>query len=292
MFKLLLTFLISIIPLTVNIDAKSSILSHNEFMEEVNTRYESYRVYQSNDNDIFSLTIVQGIYNGKPTYGLCFTTERKYKVILLTNGVAYSLNEKLIDNAQTAIAFRVDSILSIDIVDEKNNRIEIENLTPFTKVSFEKNEDIITGENKGGSLSQVSIYSQKYNFITVTIIILVAVIAITGILILIFYLKRRGIFSKDKMNENVINMRELLKEDTKDHVETNEYFKNEETIEDKVEEVTDIKAYLRDKGFITNYTSLSEEEKNRVMLELIKLKNEKRISQDRYYEETSELWKK
>lgn len=288
----MLTFLISIIPLTVNIDAKSSILSHNEFMEEVNTRYESYRVYQSNDNDIFSLTIVQGIYNGKPTYGLCFTTERKYKVILLTNGVAYSLNEKLIDNAQTAIAFRVDSILSIDIVDEKNNRIEIENLTPFTKVSFEKNEDIITGENKGGSLSQVSIYSQKYNFITVTIIILVAVIAITGILILIFYLKRRGIFSKDKMNENVINMRELLKEDTKDHVETNEYFKNEETIEDKVEEVTDIKAYLRDKGFITNYTSLSEEEKNRVMLELIKLKNEKRISQDRYYEETSELWKK
>ena len=49
---------------------------------------------------------------------------------------------------------------------------------------------------------------------------------------------------------------------------------------------------LREKGYITNYASLSEEEKNRVMLELIKLKNEKRISQDRYYEETGELWKK
>ena len=292
MFKLLLTFLISIIPLAVNIDAKSSVLSHNKFMEEVNTRYESYRVYQSSDNDIFSLTIVQGIYNGKPTYGLCFTTESNYKVILLTNGVAYSLSEKLIDNAQTAIAFRVDDVLSIDIVDEKNNRMEIEKLSPFTKISYEKNEDTIIGENKGGSLSQVSIYSQKYNFIAVTIIILVFIIVITGILILVFYLKRRGIFNKDKMNENVINMRELLKEDTKDHVETNEYFKNEDSIEDKVEEVTDIKAYLRDKGYITNYSTLSEEEKNRVMLELIKLKNEKRISQDRYYEETSELWKK
>lgn len=89
-------------------------------------------------------------------------------------------------------------------------------------------------------------------------------------------------------------MRELLKEDTKDHIETNEYFKKEEkdTTEEKVEEVVDIKAYLREKGYITNYASLSEEEKNRVMLELIKLKNEKRISQDRYYEETGELWKK
>ena len=49
-----------------------------------------------------------------------------------------------------------------------------------------------------------------------------------------------------------------------------------------------------DKGifFIESSKSLSEEEKNRVMLELIKLKNEKRISQDRYYEETGELWKK
>ena len=117
---------------------------------------------------------------------------------------------------------------------------------------------------------------------------------LVGSLILIFYLKRKGIFRKDKINENVINMRELLKEDTKDHIETNEYFKKEEkdTTEEKVEEVVDIKAYLREKGYITNYASLSEEEKNRVMLELIKLKNEKRISQDRYYEETGELWKK
>ena len=89
-------------------------------------------------------------------------------------------------------------------------------------------------------------------------------------------------------------MRELLKEDTQDHIDTNEYFKKEEkdTTEEKIEEVVDIKAYLREKGYITNYASLSEEEKNRVMLELIKLKNEKRISQDRYYEETGELWKK
>ena len=140
----------------------------------------------------------------------------------------------------------------------------------------------------------MSIYAQKFDFIKITMIILAAVIVLTGSLILIFYLKRKGIFRKDKINENVINMRELLKEDTKDHIETNEYFKKEEkdTTEEKVEEVVDIKAYLREKGYITNYASLSEEEKNRVMLELIKLKNEKRISQDRYYEETGELWKK
>lgn len=296
MFKLLLTFLISLIPLTVNIDAQSSIKSHTEFMEEVNKRYDTYRVYQNNDNDIFSLTIVQGIYNKKPTYGLCFTntSQTKYQIILITDGIAYSLSEKLIEGADTAIAFTIDSTLYIDIVDENNNKTEIEKLLPFTQISFEKNDDISKGENKGGSFSEVSIYAQKFDFIKITMIILAAVIVLTGSLILIFYLKRKGIFRKDKINENVINMRELLKEDTKDHIDTNEYFKKEEkdTTEEKIEEVVDIKAYLREKGYITNYASLSEEEKNRVMLELIKLKNEKRISQDRYYEETGELWKK
>ena len=63
----------------------------------------------------------------------------------------------------------------------------------------------------------------------------------------------------------------------------------DENVTSKIE---DIKAYLQDQGFVIDYSILDEEEKNKIMMELIKLKNDGSISLDAYYKETYELWKK
>ena len=58
------------------------------------------------------------------------------------------------------------------------------------------------------------------------------------------------------------------------------------------EQIKDIKAYLQDLGYVTEYSALSEDEKNNIMIELMKLKEQGKISLDDYYEESAELWKK
>ena len=54
----------------------------------------------------------------------------------------------------------------------------------------------------------------------------------------------------------------------------------------------DIKGYLKDKGFVLEYKAINDDEKNQIMMELIKLKNERKITNDEYLEEVYELWKK
>ena len=58
------------------------------------------------------------------------------------------------------------------------------------------------------------------------------------------------------------------------------------------EQIEDIKAYLQSLGYITDYKLLSEEEKNKIMLELMRLKDTEQITLKKYYEETYQLWKK
>ena len=53
-----------------------------------------------------------------------------------------------------------------------------------------------------------------------------------------------------------------------------------------------IKKHLQELGFITDYRIIDSEEKNKIMLELMRLKEQKTITQDDYLYEVSELWKK
>ena len=102
-------------------------------------------------------------------------------------------------------------------------------------------------------------------------------------------------------------MRDVLNEQTFDHP-NEDYFKDmnvsdvnqnnnfQENIinnnQDNAIKITNVKEYLEKQGFNTNYSILTEEEKNKVMIELIKLKNNNQISINDYYDETVLLWKK
>jgi hypothetical protein len=54
----------------------------------------------------------------------------------------------------------------------------------------------------------------------------------------------------------------------------------------------DIGNHLRELGYITDYTAITEDEKNSIMMELMKLRDTKKITKDDYLLEIGKLWKK
>lgn len=292
MVKLLLTFLISIVPLA----AAPANENYEQFMNEVDAGYEYYECIENTNNDSYSITIIKGIYNGYPCYGINFTSieENKYHLSIYIDGGYYRLEKS--GRSESGLAIIASSKIYVDLVNKDNNKMNLSELNIFTTTQFEiemeENENkIITGQGKGRTFTNLTYEPQSYDFTKKFITVLLIIIGSTLSLLLILFIFKKGLFNKAKRSENIINMRNVLFEETKDNP-NNDYIQEVPIPEEKAETIADVKAYLLEKGFITNYNILSEEEKNRIMIELIKLKNEKKITEDKYYEETYELWKK
>ena len=56
------------------------------------------------------------------------------------------------------------------------------------------------------------------------------------------------------------------------------------------DEERDISELLKQKGFDTNYSSLSTDDKNKIMLELMKMKEFNEITNEEYRAEVIKLW--
>ena len=61
-------------------------------------------------------------------------------------------------------------------------------------------------------------------------------------------------------------------------------------VRDYEDECRDISLILQEKGFNTNYKELSMDEKNKVMLELMRMKDFKEITSEEYRSEVIKLW--
>lgn len=288
MFKVLLFLLISFIPLA----KPRNEINEEQFMEEIDRNYGYYMQVENASNDYFSMIVVKGIYNDKASYGISFTSTKQaeYYLLIKTSGYTYKL---ITDSNQDSSAIAIDATFNIELfVYDKDDRLQ-----SYTKEleSFKNNEvdtsSYIKGSNEGREFSALKLYSPKSNYYEAIIYVILSVICLSVIILTILFVKKKGMFDKQKRKEGVINMRELVEEETRD-TENNDYVEIVKEVEEKNEMVSDIKAYLRDLGYITEYAILSEEDKNRIMLELIKLKNSNKINVDKYYEETYELWKK
>ena len=136
-----------------------------------------------------------------------------------------------------------------------------------------------------------------------------------ALVIFIYYKRRQGLFNQEIRSQNVFNFREFISSNFEVPGTSSQSYEETdfEVIEEDDEEETsssffdehyswareeeertdfDINSYLQDKGFITDYSILSEEEKNLIMLELMLLRDKKQITRDEYLEETAKLWKK
>lgn len=291
--------------------------NNNEFDENVNKAYEEYASYYEYTNDSFSLKIIRGKVNKKMLYGICFSNAyaKTYSIELVdTNEKVYLLPTDRRGDVLVVALEEIDSNYTINVYeDDKLINLPVKAiLKPFDENDL-KNTDITKvsiGENKGSALTHLS---TKTN-IPSTVWILGGMVLITigcVIIILVYAKTKKGMFSKEKRSEGVFNFKEFLSENFNEEPKSEFDIIDIAPVEEKDKEPNSereiyqkmfrydddevsgfqIKEYLQDKGFVTDYKLASEEEKQKIMLELMKLKNDKKITEDEYLEEAYRLWK-
>ena len=146
----------------------------------------------------------------------------------------------------------------------------------------------------------------KDNLIYLLSIIFTIIIILSIIIILILYVTKKGFFNKDiidkefeeqhKVRDDIhsfIKEQSNIVEVTAEEVEIKEEESKEvyTKVKDYDTEVQrDISLLLKQKGYNTNYNALLTHEKNEVMLELMRMKDFKEITEEEYKEEIIKLW--
>lgn len=311
--KLLLILFLSFINIAIPISKSVSMDDlQQSFIDKVDNNYRSYKTEVNIYNDRFSLYIAKGIYNDTGCYAISLVSSKagEYYVLLETQNSKFSLPKN--NNGYNGIAVKADITYEVCVYYYNNAKVELEQITlpKFSASEFDETTATM-GNNTGLVFTQLSVYTSELKFINVLIITLSILVGIIVITIAILYFRKTGFFNKEKRKEGVVSMRDIYEAETNDmdadgisfeEQEENEVpttdipvinpNKRDEDDETNDNQITDVKAYLQENGFVTTYDMLEESEKNKIMMELIKLKNENKISMDAYYKETYELWKK
>ena len=296
----LLMMILSITPLTVKDEL------FDTFMTDVHDGYQVYEEIENenNSNNYYSLKIVRGIFKGTPCYGIAFCSEDAgaYELAIEKDDVLYKLEQN--DRKDSyGISIKADSMIEIHIYDKNGNEQDFigeSKLLKFSEEDLAQSSKAIYGLNNGKSFTKLTNYTSKIPFLYAFIYSAVVLIGICAVAIIIMAVRRKGMFNKKVRSEGVINIESLINEaKQKEEVDLWDGYKpeKEEIIIEATEVVEeanyiDLKEYLISKGYLTDYSLMSEDEKNNLMVELMFLKNNKKISEDTYYEETYKLWKK
>ncbi len=275
-----------------------------EFENNIINGYEQYLeiVDENNSNDKFTLKIYQGINDGYESYAIVFKSVEndKYQIILNIDEQYYELS-KNDEGYQYAYAIKSTSIIFIKIIDEKGTEVEFNGTRKLNKFTIEEGDlRYQNGNNQKKEFTSLNVYKKTIPFFTAILISSVSIIVMCGAGVLILFIRRKGMFNKKVRSEGIINIADLINQaKEKEEIDILADYKPVETIEnneeiviEEKEEYIDLNAYLNDKGYLLDYSLLSEEEKNKLMVELMILKNSGKISEDTYNKETCKLWKK
>ena len=285
--------------LTVNASSKS------DFEAEARLYYDSYYILYDIDNPSYELIVVKGLFDDKPSYGISYNSiDGKYQLVLKQNDSYYTLKEN------KAIAIEASSIIYLALVTEdgvSKEIVEVENssLQKFNRGELD-NENIVIGLGNGKDFSTLDVYVRKIMYKDIIIAALISTISLCSIVILFTAIRKKGMFNKKARKDGIVAIEDLIARakasleeenvwgDFKYEKATMEEAKENES-QEEYEEIKgniDITDYLLMNGYSLEYENLNEEEKNKIMDELIKLKNENKISLDDYYNEVYKLWKK
>lgn len=290
----------------------------DDYLSEVNSAYQKYEVEYEYETSNYELLVIRGICNNKNTYGIYFYSSDSGKYQLKLQGTKeYTLKTNSRGDIYVLALLNSNEDMYVDIYMGENKQS-----LPFDLVlkPFEASDltNPIEGENKGTAITRLSSFS--LDSLSIYMIVCGGVILISSLVVFVFYKKKQGMFNKEVRQEGVFNFKEFLnqniEEDYKEEVDVSNIIDLEEDDVKVVKEETqeepksvynkvkddffysdeasgfNIKTYLSDKGFITDYSSITDDEKNQIMLELMKLKNERKITNDEYLEEVYSLWKK
>ena len=290
----------------------------DDFVNDVNEAYEKYTYLINVSKSEYSFVITKGICNNEEVYGFYFhTTEaNKYRAAITVKKesewviLKYNIRGDICIVATSSS--EIESILaSVYLAGDTDTRFESINVTSEDSFAYD-----INGNNKGTTIKEI--HSFYLSPITIYMLVCGGVILACGVIVLIFFKLKKGMFDKKIRQEGVFNFKEFLNSNIEeapqkevdvdniidlkeDDYEVSREEEESKEVYDKVKDDFfysdeasgfDIKGYLKDKGFVLEYKAINDDEKNQIMMELIKLKNERKITNDEYLEEVYELWKK
>lgn len=299
MIKLLLIISMIFMSFTTAVSDK-----YDKYLSTINEAYDTYTI-DVYEKENYTLAVVQGICNDSLAYGVFLSSYESgaYVIKLFVDKKEYKLEE---DSRKDTMIYAVDMpqkeayICVYDSVGNTSTKRQEVKLDIKTVADLNAKTNLYHGMNRGIELSTMS---RRYNVRIILIFIsAVSAIIIVAGLVIIFFLKKsqKGLFNKENAyksdieyfpkleDTNIINDKNENKED----LEVKEVYQKKYYFDDDEESFIDIEPLLLSKNYKTNYQEMTEEEKNEVMIYLMTLRHDGKISEAQYKRETSKLWKK
>lgn len=278
-----------------------------EFDETCHEGYEEYYVMDEYHLDTYSIKIVIGQYDQKVSHSVMFVSSNANEYQLL---IQYENDSKYYEPKTNSrgdvLLYNIPCDKSVNLVVVKENvKTTSYTLTKINYSQFQENFTyLLNGEGNG--LPRFEINDGTNSLIYILSLVFSIIIVLSIIVILVMYVKKQGMFNKKTMeerfeqehqikqriNETIINARNNIE------VEAEEIYEEQpeevKSVYDKpkydFDEVRDISLILQEKGFNTQYKIMNSEEKNKVMLELMRMRDFKEISDEEYRSEVIKLW--
>ncbi len=273
--------------------------NRSTFLKEIDNNYKEYGLYEEYTDDYYFI-VVSGIYKDKKSFGVSLNSFKKkaYTIKIEINGETYYLEEDEKGNVNAPlVGYSENKDITIYVCTTgRNSKIVSEHKLDF---NFEY-EGYNLQSLKYSSLISVEIIDANFQGI---IIILTVIISICAIIITFLAIFKKGVFNPNHKHQDDLVLidsdnDEVDIEETKeiensfDSAYDKDYYiaKEKEYFEDEKE--IDIRPLLIEKGFVSDYSLMSEEEKNQVMIYLMTLRHDGIISEKQCHDEEVKLWRK
>ncbi len=290
------------------------------FNNEIKNGYECYYVVDSFSNISYSFKVVLGTYQDEVTSSFILVSENplEFYINIISNNEYYTIDS---DERGDYIAYALplSKDMQILIVDEEGITRFSESIEYYNDAQEFKEKNLLLeiGENNGLTPTKLKGTNPNLSF-TVLILVFVIIIFICLVVLFLFLIFKKGLFNSEKrkqgipqytryytynnnVNNNNVNnankpyveaevVDEKIVEENVDKPKNNHVYDRHGNYEEDIEIKGNIDEIFAKKGLSRNYSSMTENEKNTIMLELMHLRDNKEISQEQYQQEIIKLW--
>lgn len=290
-------------------------VSLDDFEQSVDNAYYAYKYKLVEHNEYFSMVIVEGVHNDALTYGVYFynQTSGALNLTIMQGEMYYELNQdKRNDVAVVAFNPKETTTLSFIVSDQLDRTYYQFEVILRDKLLILTQADLHYGLDDATQVTKLSrVASTEF---TIAIVIgLGAIVVLCLTVITLWWAGKKGMFKKETRAQDLFLFGQHYTQlpPREEDALVDQYFEkmdlDDQTISKPIEvyqkpysryeeEIREndfnVAKFLEDKGFSTDYRLLEEEEKNGIMLELMKLRKTKEITIEQYQEEVIKLWMK
>lgn len=295
---------------------------YNKFIDDLNSAYNEYALVEEYENNYYQLNVYAGYYNNDTYYAIYFRNivPNEYKVKVVVGTTVYDLKTNARgDSIVVALDLGVVEEFSLEVFDKNGNAQyglgDFKNLKVLSKEDISAIQTKVTGEGNGNFNPTKLRKALDFSLMGILFTIFGNVILLCVLIIFMYAKRKKGMFDKSIRTNSTFNFQEFVATATKENYEVEDIEPDYSFAVAEVEEVEEpetefskplsawqhyeeeksdfnFEEHFKKLGFNPNYKGLSETEKNKIMLELMHLRGQNKITQDDYLDETSKLWKK